>query len=101
MAGARVKKGEHFDPIFPPPQLPRSIDVLQPNMQTTLIGTPRPVALTESDIAALKSGDAVIYIFGKLSYDDVFGRTHHTTFGVYIGRDLKTVNTCQTYNEAD
>jgi hypothetical protein len=56
---------------------------------------------SEGDVDKLRSGDYVLYLYGKIDYRDAFSRLHHTTFCQYIMPDLKTVNHCDKGNNAD
>lgn len=58
--------------------------------------------LTKDDVEDFTSGRAELYVFGKMSYNDVFDCPHWTTFCFFLGRDLKYAN-CHDKggNEAD
>jgi hypothetical protein len=95
------KKGEKFEPRYAIVSTPASIDVVQPNgglQLNTGVGVNK---LTEQNIADLRLGDVLVYLFGKGRYEDVFHRTHHFTFCVRVGTDLKSVDSCENYNQAD
>jgi hypothetical protein len=49
----------------------------------------------------IKSGDYVFYIFGEITYDDVFNRRHSTTFCFFTNADVDAANACDTYNDAN
>jgi hypothetical protein len=91
-----------------PPKVPilkestgrRDITVLQPNM-TLKISYPPITGVTKSDIAALSRGQDVLYMYGIIRYDDVFKKTHWTTFCVYLAPDLATFSSCPYYNDTD
>jgi voltage-gated potassium channel Kch len=79
--------------------------VVFPGMKVSLT-TPPIETLTKEAIEALRTNRIVLYIFGKITYEDVFGKSHLTTFCYFlrpeIGRpQLATISACKTYNEAD
>ncbi|WP_263378876.1 hypothetical protein [Granulicella paludicola] len=51
-------------------------------------------------LAPYKEGTFDIYMFGKITYEDVFQRVHWTTFCYKILPTLNDVNSCQIYNES-
>jgi hypothetical protein len=77
-----------------------AITVIQPNMQLSLSTNPMP-SLTASDIDIFRSGKRIVYLFGKITYEDVFERPHSTTFCMSLAPSLDTFVSCETYNEAD
>jgi hypothetical protein len=85
-----------------------SYSVIQPGMSMT-ITTPAIKGASgeefgttnQTDLDDLKSGRFIIYIFGEITYEDVFGRPHITKFCGFVNRNLQTVRACQTYNDAD
>ncbi|HUE52115.1 MAG TPA: hypothetical protein VMO80_07245 [Terriglobales bacterium] len=95
------KKGDPFHPIYHHAGSRPSIDVLQPNGELVLNTNPSSNKLTEQNIRDIRNGDLLLYLFGKGNYDDIFGVTHHVTFCMYVSPDLKHVQSCDTYNEAD
>jgi hypothetical protein len=96
------QKNEQFQPLFTAPNTPASIDVLQPNMEVLLNTATGNAIVTDIDIARLHAKEVTLYVFGLLTYTDVFKRLHQTTFCVYVDPlSLKSVLTCGTYNTAD
>jgi hypothetical protein len=76
-----------------------SKSVLLPNSKTRLAAD-RPI--TKKDIDNLKGGKSVLYVFGKIIYEDVFShKEHHTTFCQYMWPNLTTMVNCSKYNDAD
>lgn len=73
-----------------------------------------PIPLQPHDLALLRNGVGHIYVWGKISYKDVFGKPHSTTFrfmtyepeiatyeGNIITREGWVVKTCDEGNDAD
>jgi hypothetical protein len=95
-------RAEKFEAIYPqPPTGIHSNSVIQPAMKIEL-WSPIKRALLQSDIDSLKNGEYVLYIYGVLNYDDIFKRHHWTHFCMVLQPDdLKTENSCHSYNEVD
>lgn len=57
--------------------------------------------VTESVLTAIKEQKIIIYIFGQVTYRDVFQILHHSNYcGKYNG-ELKTFDVCERFNTAD
>ncbi|HEV2399280.1 MAG TPA: hypothetical protein VGS27_20200 [Candidatus Sulfotelmatobacter sp.] len=78
-----------------------SSDVLYPGMQISLIPSTQGQKITAEQVAAFQSGKRTLYVFGDLSYNDVFGSAHRSTFCLYLEPTLKGLLTCSTYNAAN
>lgn len=101
ISGNSVAKGTPFTFSYEPPNTIRSESVLQPNA-TSFLAPEGKTSITQGNINALKSGDYILYFYGRIDYRDVFGeKIHITTFCQYVMPDLKTVNNCSVYNTAD
>jgi hypothetical protein len=100
--GKSILKGSPMDFTYPSVVdiAIHSSTVLQPGMLLYLNSAKNPT-LNQTQINMLQSGEMIAYIFGKIRYEDIFGKTHHTKFCMVVDRDLKTFKTCSTYNEAD
>jgi hypothetical protein len=97
-----VKKGEIFRPNFPPDSSPRyGVVTLQPGMRMQMLSGPPVKAFDQPGIDSLKSGQIVLYIFGLITYEDVFRIPHQTEFCMMLDRDLTTANACGTFNKAN
>jgi hypothetical protein len=97
------KKGATFHPTYTSygEQTKPSISVLQPGMRVVLFTSPTEGELTQANIDMLKSGAYVIKYYGRISYNDVFGNHHMTTFCLYVTPDLTNASSCDSYNQAD
>jgi hypothetical protein len=50
----------------------------------------------------IKSGDLIIYDFGELSYNDISGKRHVTTYCVFLSDPgTKTVSFCPPFNDIE
>jgi hypothetical protein len=88
-----------FSPKYPTG--PDRIGVVQPGARFRW-QTPATERASKEQIGTYQTGDNILYIFGEVAYDDIFGtQRHHTTFCMYLLRDLTTFVDCKTYNEAD
>jgi hypothetical protein len=94
-----VGAGATFNPIYAPPPTKGSVSVLQPGMHVT-VNTPT-IAITQTQIDALKQDRMRLYIYGILTYADVFAKSHTTRFCAYFSGDLSGATSCDTYNEAN
>jgi hypothetical protein len=77
-----------------------STTVLQPG-GTTNLETPLFTTVTKVNIDNIVSGKTILYIAGKITYDDIFNGQHSTKFCLRLKPDLTGFSHCSTYNEAD
>jgi hypothetical protein len=87
-----------FAPRYP--TQPTKAGVLQPGSKF-IVESPATELATLTQIATYQTGTNILYFYGEIRYDDIFGLKHHTTFCVYMLRDLTGFSDCNTYNEAD
>lgn len=78
---------------------PPSISVLQPGAQVRLPVYRAP--LTQQQAEDILSGQQTLYVFGRISYEDVFNTPHETTFGYSLVPSLSGWRHTNTYNTAD
>lgn len=52
-------------------------------------------------VEILKTGQYVMYIYGMIPYEDVFGQTRWTQFCNYVTPDFSSMAVCSFYNETD
>ncbi len=57
--------------------------------------------LSKEDLDDIVSGRFIVYVFGRITYDDIFSFHHFTNFCMYLKRDLINFTSCDTYNEMD
>lgn len=93
--------GAKFEPIYTyTPNEPESVTVIFPDSRGT--PTAPPVDLSQQQIAALKQGKMILYLFGRVEYRDTARQVHHTTFCFWLLQpDLGRFGACDTYNSAD
>ena len=99
-------RGHNVNPIYSPigPSTYQSIGVLQPG---SMIFQPIGDAelpnseLSQSQIDSIKAGTDIFYVYGHITYDDVFKHPHITNFCYFLSRDLANGAICNTYNDAD
>jgi len=78
----------------------QSKTVLLPNAKIRFaINTDRRI--TKEDIERIKSGKSFLYVYGKITYQDVFGKEHYTTFCEVLEPDLIDMADCGQYNDAN
>jgi hypothetical protein len=70
---------------------------------TTVVfsGTSDVPIYTAAMIEQYRNGNATLYFFGKMAYVDIFDHAHKTTFCWYLSENLETLNSCDTYNNAN
>jgi hypothetical protein len=59
------------------------------------------IPITESDVKGIKRGAIHVFIYGTISYDDIFGKSHWTQFCFYPGPDLNSFGPCDRHNRTD
>ena len=103
VAGARIfPKNQPFSAQYEKlPAADTSDTLMFPGQRTILATKPFEAISTPKAINAIKSGEAIVYFFGKIKYSDVFGKRHTTVFCVTLHRDLSGMDSCSVYNEAD
>ncbi len=96
-----LKAGDEFDPNdhIKKPSIQAS-SVLQPGMNFSLKPLPEGNS-SKSDVDDLTSGRYILYMFGLITYEDIFGRPHTSKFCLSLSPDLQTFTSCSIYNEAD
>jgi hypothetical protein len=57
-------------------------------------------AMTKEHLEMIESGDAIVYVHGKMTYDDIFGCHHWTTYCFRLTPELK-FTACETHNDSD
>ena len=92
---------EEFSPftfgIIPPK---KSGAVIQPQGRFSMpIPIPNPV--NANQIAVAKNREKILYLYGTIMYEDIFKKTHLTTFCMYLAPSLDSFNICETYNNVD
>jgi hypothetical protein len=85
-----------------------SRSVIQPGMKEII--TTLPVSsptgsgagtMGTKDFTEIQSGKSIVYVFGKITYRDVFGGKHFATFCGFLNRNMTTLRPCKTYSQAD
>jgi hypothetical protein len=78
----------------------QSVDVIQPG-EHLIMSTPPSKVLNASHIDFIKNGKTIIYLFGIITYQDIFRKKHQTTFCKFLLPSLSSIASCETYNEAN
>jgi hypothetical protein len=60
-----------------------------------------PPPLVKADIDGATNGAYTVHVIGKVSYDDIFNRSHWTTFCFQLTPNAKAWTACVKYNETD
>jgi hypothetical protein len=81
-----------------------SVSLLAPNadyvMDIELRKQTPPHEITQSDFDGIRSGNLTIFVHGRMTYDDIFGCAHWTSFCTRLKPDLKYAS-YGTHNDAD
>ncbi len=85
---------------YPPRKGVPSLSTIQPGQHVSTRNRSE-APLTQAQLEGLKAGTYIIYLYGKFTYEDIFKRPHRTRFCLIVNRDLKRVDVCGKYNEAD
>ena len=79
----------------------QSLAVIQPQETLTVAIQPsHSLIVIASHINTIKSGESVAYLFGIITYEDIFRKRHETTFCLYLAPSLDNFDVCDTYNDA-
>jgi hypothetical protein len=78
-----------------------SLTVIQPQMRLTLTTRMENEQVSRERISALASGSHNLYLFGEISYVDIFGDQHRTKFCAMLTPNLDAFGSCNSHNEAD
>ena len=88
-----------FVPYYSKTAIPESVGIIQPGARAIL-----PLAsfapLTKGTVDAIKNNQVILYAYGMISYEDIFGVPHKTTFCMSLEKDLSSFIGCDTYEEA-
>jgi hypothetical protein len=76
-----------------------SLSVIQPQMHMELATL--PVDVSTSQFEDIQNGRGALYAYGQINYDDIFGRSHETTFCVMYSAGNTLPVQCDTYNNAN
>lgn len=69
-----------------------------------VIGGPQELSrpLSAAEVAAIRAGKAALYVFGEVTYEDIFGVTRYTRFNlIHGGAEAGALMVCATGNDAD
>lgn len=104
----RPGQGRHPDfsveenaPTAKPPEV--SIGLLPPNGEYsgTLNVKENHEKVTPDEIKAVKSGEVILLIHGRIDYDDIFGCHHWTTFCYRLNSAITAYSAYESHNDAD
>jgi len=90
-----------FAPIYKDVSMKPGISFIQPGMRINVLSRATLGIMTRQEMDGVRSGRNVLYLYGFLTYEDIFGRLHSTKFCLYLQSDLSGFSTCHTYNDAD
>lgn len=79
----------------------QSVVVMQPQEKFIMRTAPSPRAITASDINIIRNGEAILYLFGDITYEDIFKIPHSTTFCMLLAPTLDSFIGHSTYTDAN
>jgi hypothetical protein len=96
-----LPKGVSPKPTFgqPNPSRTRSTLVVQPG--ATHFIQSLPTKFSAPQIEAARQQQLILYVYGRILYQDVFDKQHSTEFCAYIDPRLIAFESCASYNNAD
>lgn len=81
-----------------------NVSLLAPNdeyeMEIELRKQTPPHEITQSDLDRIRDGSLIMFVHGRMTYDDIFGCTHWTTFLDQLKPDL-TYTSYGKHNDTD
>jgi hypothetical protein len=102
MIGRMLGKDLVFSPSYPLKPPGSSVTILDPGMRACVNDLHLTYRFSQGEVDNMRNGIVVMYLFGKISYEDIFRRPHCRTFCRYLSPDFGAANVCDTYNnEAD
>ncbi len=78
-----------------------SVTILYPNAQMPIKTEFPSRSVTHQDMLDIEEGRIILWVWGKVSYEDIFGCSHLFTFCGFYKPAQKFIDACQTYNEID
>ncbi len=94
-----LEKGDEFSPTYSDPRpIKPSIGVIQPQMHLGL--STLPTDIPTAQYGDIENGKGILYAYGDITYDDIFGDSHETTFCVMNWTGLTGPIQCDGYNSA-
>jgi hypothetical protein len=79
----------------------QSIGVIQPQGRFILPTAPSLGPITAADIDIFKNSKGILYLFGEITYEDIFKIPHWTTFCMFLAPTLDNFVVHGTYNDAN
>lgn len=95
-----MKKGDPFSATYPGNPTPNieSNSVLMPQQHMTM-STP-PINIPAAQYDSIKNHLTILYVYADITYDDIYGKRHETTFCVMYYPELTGPTPCNVYNDA-
>ena len=91
-----IKRGVPFNATYNDTGGPSSAIILFPGRTFNLTTKPESLPLTAEQVEIITTGEFTLYVYGAITYEDVFAIKHQTTFCGYLKPDLTSFNACNT-----
>ena len=95
-----LEKDQSFNATYLGPEPYKgSTGVMQPQMHLQLSSLPKDVSQKQYD--DVQNGPGILYGYGDITYDDIYGKPHETTFCFRYYAGQSGPSPCDVYNEAN
>jgi hypothetical protein len=94
-----VELGQAFKPEFPDLPTRPSSPALLPGMRTTATVVSN-WTVTDARLSAIKDGKLTVYLYGRITYRDIFNQPREGGYCMTITRDLSGLQFCDDHNYA-
>lgn len=92
---------EPFVPYYETPKTKTTVGTLFPGGRMSIPTLETPGVAERFHVTSFASGEYIDYVYGEISYEDIFGQPHKTEFCTYVDQTLTQLFSCATYNYAD
>jgi hypothetical protein len=92
---------DKFVPDYGNATTTQSVGVLPPQAKMTITSLASLGIIGASEIASLKNGSQILYLYGEIEYEDIFGIQYQTRYCSTLAPTLDSFLVHSTYNHAD
>jgi hypothetical protein len=92
--------GVKFEPVYERVSPQPSKFMIMPGGHILMKETPSD-PIPDEGIRQLRTRQIILYFYGRINYEDVFGVTRETTFCYFLLPDLGHTTPCDTYNNGN
>jgi hypothetical protein len=92
---------EEFVPYYEKPTTIPTVGTIYPGVRMSLNTLESTGVAEPFHVSTLSSGEYIFYVYAQITYEDIFGTPHKTTFCVFVDKTLTQMLSCNTYNHGD